>query len=312
MECQQNNVGIKCHLSLIELQKNGLLPTNKIVLGDVNVYCSQVFELNPSHYAVIALIEIDNQVFPRLFYHSNSQGTWRVMPYATKNRKEIQWFGKGNCEADTQLPIPVICALNNLPHPTEQNKFHAAGNIVQTVKNEWSPHPFGEQIQMNQSMFYNEGVRPSFLVGTPKPTDINMPNDVNLHPDFSAKVADFKQTIPHYGEVSVKIFASKDKSLLYMFYEMDDGRAFLSSAECIQDVGINSFGVRQNIIEMHHMDAPLLEYPKQIHPDFLPEKWHENRYQSDGTYWNNWNSIRELEIIKMYYSEQGRELPEKV
>lgn len=298
-------------LSLAELHENGLLPTNKIVLGDVNIYCSNLFE-HSSHNVSIALIEIDKQVFPRLLYHSNSQGTWRVMPYATKEGKKIAHFGKGNCEADTQLPISVICALNKLPHPDAKDNFYKAGNIVQTVAKPWSSNAFLNQIQMNQSMFLDKGNLPAFLAGVPDPKKIHMPKDINLHPDFSMNVADFKQTIPHYGEVNVKIFASKDKSLLYMFYEMDDGRAFLSSVECIREVGINSFGVREKIIEIQNMDAPLLEYPQQIRDGFGPGEVFENQYQSDGTYINNWNYICELEIIRMYYSEQGRDMPKKV
>lgn len=306
------------NLSLAALQKQGLLPTNKIVIGDVSVYCSNIFKLNSGQHAAIALIEIDNQVFPRLIVHSNSQGTWRVIPYGMKGFQEgdegfkfgITWFGKGQCETDTQLPIPVICALNNLSShvSTEPNE---AKNLVQTVKNKFVLDKlFDKQVQINQSVFLNEGVRPNWMVPL-DPREVNMPKDVNLHPDFSEKVADFKQTIPHYGEVSVKIFASKDKSVLYMFYEMQDGRAFLASVECIQGVGINSFGVREAILELQTMDAPLLEYDQQIHPEFRPHS-NENNYKSEGPYQNNWNYIRELEIIKMYYREQSKMMPEQV
>jgi hypothetical protein len=109
----------------------------------------------------------------------------------------------------------------------------------------------------------------------------------------------------------VRIFASNDKSILYMFYEANDGRAFLSSSECIKDVEINAFGVRKKIIDMGHMDAPLLEYYKQIPEEFDPKERFENCYDS-RSYCNNWNYVRELEIIKMYYEKQNRTLPDPV
>ena len=69
----------------------------------------------------------------------------------------------------------------------------------------------------------------------------------------------------------------------------------------------------KKIIEMQNMDAPLLEYNEQIPREFEPEKGSQNQYQSESrNYSNNWNFVRELEIIKMYYEKQGRELPEKV
>lgn len=285
-----------------------------------------------THYVVVALVEIDDQVFPRLYYHSNSQGTWRAMPYASKISanpfadfceesepsdadKRIVHYGKGQCETDTQLPIPLICALNSLPYSSAQQSDYRAAEIVKTRGFEKNPN-FHQQVQFNESMFLQKGAPKQFfntgmvVPNPPNPKHIHMPVDKNLHPDFSNVLQEFKQTIPHYGEVTVKIFASKDESLLYMFYEASDGRAFLASVECVQGVGINSYGVRESIIHIENMDAPLLEYRQQIPPGFGPKKY-ASTYEST-TYQSNWNFLRELELIQMYYSKQGRALPDRV
>lgn len=309
-------------LNLDTLKSNQLLPTNKMVLGEVEYYCSDVFKFN-DNFAVIALVEINHQVFPRLFYHSNSQGTWRVMPFAGKllvpfldeEKKHVVHFGKGQCETDTQLPIPLICALNKQSTTDAKSSPFDAGQIVETRVGK--PPVFLDQVHINQSMFLEEGAKNGFVntgMAIPKPPDPKanrLPEDVNLHPDFSLTLASFKQTIPHYGEVTVQIFRSKDGKLAYMFYETRDGRAFLASIECIRDVGINSYGVREKIIRVENMDAPLLEYEIQISPGFEPKDPLKNRYES-GKYQNNWNYIRELEVIRLYYQEQGRELPDPV
>jgi hypothetical protein len=308
-------------ISLDELKRNGLLPIHHIVLGEVSIYCSNVFKLE-NHYVAIALVQINDKLYPRLIYHSNSQGTWRVIPDAVKmsgeqfGERQIVHFGKGQCESDTQLSIPLICALNNLSYSTAEETQYNAGNIVETcVFGE--PPRFNQEAQAIPSMFlqetapkwfYNTGM---IVPRTPNPKDIRMPINGDLHPDFSEILANFQQTIPHYGEVFIKIFASKDKNILYMFYEMRDGRAFLAATECIHEAGITSFGVREKFAETNNMDAPLLEYSSQIPRGFEPEHPFENRYDS-GFYQSNWNFVRELEIIQRYYSEQGKPLPEKV
>lgn len=307
-------------VSLSELMKSGLLPTKRITLGNVNYFCSKAFKLG-SNDAIVGLVEIDNQVFPRIFYHSNSQGTWRVMPFARKvsffvdEPKKIIHFGKGSSETDTQLPILLICALNNLCD-SAQNVNYPAGNIVQTEIERRELKFFLNRIIIEEAKCLKEGAPNNFynagmdIPFPPNPTDIRMPDDENLHPDFSNKL-ELKQTIPHYGAILVRIFPSKDKRLFYLFYETDDGRAFLASIEYVQGVHINSFGVREKILNIEHMDAPLLEYHQQISPAFSPNDPFSNRYQTI-TYRNNWNYVRELLIIQEYYKQQGRVLPDSL
>ncbi len=297
-------------VDLKDLMKNGLLPTKKMTLGNVNYFCSKPFKLEVTHDAVIALVEIDNQVFPRVFYHSNSQGTWRVMPFARKvslsidEPKKIIHPGKGGGETDTQLPVFLTCALNNL-YDSVQSDNYLAGSMLQTELGQRELPLFLNRIFMDETKSLREGDQT--IPFPPNPTDMQLPNDERPHPDFSNKF-EFKQAIPHYGAIFVRIFPSKDKRLMYLFYETEDERAFLASVEFTQGVGINSFGVREKIVNIEHMDASLLEYFNLISRSFLPADPFNNRYQS-RTYHNNWNYVRELPIIQEYYKQQGRVLP---
>ncbi|SCA58951.1 hypothetical protein AB751O23_BJ_00080 [Chlamydiales bacterium SCGC AB-751-O23] len=302
-------------MDLSELEKRGLLPTNYMSIENAGFYCSKMFTLSNDHLAVVALVEVDNKLYPRIFYHSNSQGTWRVMPFARKRgegaEREIAHYGKGECETDTQLPISITCALNKLPYSNAQGTAFKAADIVNTYNGD---PDFTNQVRLDVSMFLKEEMPLLDRRGNInkiRPENISMPADQALHPDFSNKVSQLTQTIPHYGKVSVNVFYSKDKSLLYMFHEMSDGRAFLSSVEKIKDVPINSFGVRERFVNLKGADAPLLEYSEQILRDFQAKNPISRYYESDK-YESNWNFIRELEIIKMYYSEQGRVIPREV
>lgn len=310
-------------LSLEDLNQQKLLPTHHLQIGAVHYYCSPIFTLD-RHQAVIALVEIEGKLFPRVFYHSISQGTWRVLPYATKRNsednqteKELIHYGKGKCETDTQLPIPLNCALNALP--SEQSpRCPKAHQVIETSLS-LLPHlrekdrTFDQLgIQIQPSMLLREGDDSDFIMGgmhvphPPDPQTNQMPMDENLHPDFSTKVM-WRQEIQDYGKIRAKIFPSKDRSLLYLFYEASDGRAFLASADTVQ-AKITSFGVREALIEMHSMDAPLLEYRQQVPSYHWPKELDKNRYQSTQ-YINQWNYVRQLPIIQQYYQKQGRAIP---
>lgn len=161
-----------------------------------------------------------------------------------------------------------------------------------------------------------EGAPKMFMKGgnmvprSPNPKLLKMPQDLQLHPDFTF-ITEYQTELKEYGKIEVKIVPSKDRSLQYAFYETIDGRTFLASVEKIKDNPINAYGLRGEALELENMDAPLLEYEIQIPPGYEPAKRKENRYESKD-YVNNWNYIRELEIIQLYYAEQKRELPPKI
>lgn len=314
-------------VNLKDLQKNGLLPTHQMTLGDVTYFCSDIFKFD-KHFAVVGLVEIEGQVFPRIFYHSHSQGTWRVIPFASKTPLEefndedparrVWHFGKGQCETDVQLPIALIAALNHQSYEGVKINQYPAERMIVTLKRDTDlleAPSFCGLVQIEQFTNVQEepgaeihraidGYRP------PHPSSISLPNDKNLLPDFANGI-EFQQSLPSYGAVTVKIFPSQNKEILYMFYEAADGRAFLASVESTKKTGINSFGVRDKILNLGYINIPLLEYRGQIHREFYPTKPGENLYQDQTNYYfNNWNYLKELEIIKMYYSEQGRSMPE--
>ena len=93
-----------------------------------------------------------------------------------------------------------------------------------------------------------------------------------------------------------------------MFYEASDGKVFLAGIERVKDNPINPFGVRVKAMESFGMTVPLLEYASQMANYYITEG---NRYQSDG-YYCTWNYLHDLEIIKMYYQQQGKELPKTI
>lgn len=298
----------KRSVNLIKLQQEGLLPTNKIKIDDVSIYYSPVF-VNDKHHLAILLVESKGKVYPRIAYHSNSQGTWRVLPYASKTHEEgadaLKWYGKGNYEAETELPIQVICALNNglfASKTEESSKKYNPADYVSEIPRYFPLHKFNSSIKSSMSFFQdsNTGVKIAK----------KLEDEPQLWPNFtSTKQLYFNQKIPHYGEVSVSLVPSYDECLLYMFYETTDGRSFIAHIENVASP-INKYGVRSHAFETN-LDAPLLEYNTQIHIDHYPKNENAPRYESND-YINNWNGVKKNPFIQAYYAFAERNLPAEV
>jgi hypothetical protein len=255
-------------------------PRYKLQLDGITYYCSNpVYNENIVRPAIIALVCKDGHVYPRVFYSSNSQACWRVAPLI-----EYQPFyiGKGKDENDTQLPIAVQIALNRLP--TNPKKSSVLLHHI-TGQNEDNYCQEVESIALSEF----PGLLPNF--GNPiLVTEINASK---------------------YGKLKASLFASKDGSVQYLFYEDKNGRAFLAVVEKVKDNPINSYGVRKNAFELLGMDAPLIEHACMISKEFWAEAEWEPKYP-EGRYSSNWNYVRQIKIIQDYYRAQKREAPPEI
>ncbi|MCH9608877.1 MAG: hypothetical protein S4CHLAM45_06060 [Chlamydiales bacterium] len=286
-------------VDLKSIQQNGLLPKYKMSIGDVNYYCSPPFK-QPKHYYTLAFVEIDNRVFPRLFYTSGSQGVWRCLPAAHLNELGgFGWLSKGLGERTVQLPIALTTGLDQL-EKTDLTKEQFFPSLIQLVNRVNSKDfAFQEEVTAQTSVQMNLSSKHKFVIKgdaiipcPPDPKSIKMPENKDLWPDFTIK-KEMNLNTPLYGDVMAKIYPSKDKSLLYLFYETAEGMVYLANVERLT-VPITTFGVRQRSMQTHGMDTPLYEYFKQI-----PEGY-DKSHTKKGKYTLNWLYVQELAIIKLY------------
>lgn len=320
-QIQQTNVKYpKLDLSTLSESQ---MPIHKMKVGEVTYYCSQPF-LNKQNASVLALVKIGDKVFPRTFYCSKSQVSWRAMPSVQKKQIEhgnpLGHINKGHFESDTQLPFVLNLALLDLKissDPIHTIGYQKIANLLETeLMNYRPPANYIHRVNKTPFAWKPEGAPDHFhnkdgdrIPLDPNPHDSKMPQDVGLHPDFSTLLysRDFEDRF--YGKLTAKVYASKDKNLQFLFHEAADGRAYLAGIEKIKDNPINTYGVRKYAVEAGMFTSPLLEYHIQIAPGY--EASEADRYHALDDYGNNWNYVCELEIIKMYYNEQRREIPPK-
>lgn len=303
--------------------KDDLFPKHKIVCGDFSYFVSNTFYLKTQNIAVVALIKVGDKVYPRIFYQSKSQGTWRSMPAATNDGFQFIRLGKGFNENDTQLPIKINLELHKLELPKKKAPGPFHGDTMELLNMVENNHDLTEiyedNVKIKNKIKLNEGAKHSFeksglwVPNPPDPTSIKMPEDKAFLPNFkNGAVETYQLQLKEYGQVTAHIFESVNKDLNYLFYEASDGRAFLASVDQVNDNALNAYGIFEECFDLMHIDAPLLEYWKQIPEGYEPISYvGKNNYEATG-YTNNWNYVRELEIIKQYYQERNIPIPEKV
>jgi hypothetical protein len=143
----------------------------------------------------------------------------------------------------------------------------------------------------------------------PDPKAIGLPPEDQL-PDFSKPLNEPQRVKDDfYVVITPHIYPSKNGQLHYLFHEVK-GRVYLAGIEKVVGNPINSFGVRKEAFETKGMDAPLMEYKDQV-PHECESEQIRGVPSSWLTYISNWNYVRDLEIIKLYYSAHNLPLPER-
>lgn len=308
-------------------------PVNKITIGNATYYCSNPIMLHDDHVGVVALVEIEGKVFPRVFYESQSQASWRVAPGIDKSKGYLGYLNKGGGESSTQLPTALIGALHNLNNerktegrPLPELTVEDSHPLVRSM-NKYSFLP-GERVYQKGSKSTQMDI--SFM-GLTKMEDIEVTGkgfvekysapdtvgvaDPKMLPDFNKPKASFQINSDTYGPLNAHIFMSHNGNLQYMICEDKSGRAFIANIEIIkhdnEENPINKYGVRSWVAMLRQIDMPLMEYGSMIDEHFEAPYFAESNTKK-GNYYSTWNYIREIPVIKAYYESQGRQVPPRV
>ena len=307
----------------------GAAPRFELKVDDATFYLTPPFSFFGGRQIALAFVDVDNAIYTRVLYRSNSQFSWRVCD-ATSGRH----IGKGFHEFDKQLPIPVTVALLKM-HDQEatlnagedeqlsQSELSQqllrgltedgiaglkSGRVIRTPQRKYFSREYAAHIASEPMTFSRvEGWLKT--AGDLRVADLDhvaLPPKDEL-PNLSIPIAEFRFTSPAYaelndgdGELIGKVFLSHDKRIRYLFFEDSDGRVVMSGAEALT-AEINVFGLRSRYLETAGMDAPLMEYRMQIPEQFGGKK--------ESGVASNWPYVRRQPIIQYYYRTLGRQPP---
>lgn len=313
------------------LRAAGVAPVHVINVADAQFQLSKPFALDESHQMAVAWIRVGEQRAIRVLYRSNSQCVWRLCD-ATDQRH----IGKGFHEFDKQVPIDVTIALLRKCDDLGRLEvwFEADGAISQfqladrmlkllTVDREEGLRS-GDVVDYRSTYVTREYASTMPQVAVPfSIVDAHLraanggrvadPNATRLppkkqRPNFEKAFKTVHFRIPSYAkhaggdaDLTGEAYLSNDKQLKYLFVIDSEGRAMLAGVEKL-DAPVSVLGVRRQYVDVHGMDAPLMEYGEQIPVTFGGRR--------DGHYQSNWDWVRRQPIIRHFYEATGRTLPE--
>lgn len=277
----------------------------KYALGEIDgakVFLSDIIENinDQSHPFIAAYIQPENEKYisPRLFYRSNSSMLWRFLP-KMKNRH----FGKSTYGEDAMnAPFLLQATIEDLRqrHPSsrsakesemvmsfddpaiplygEYGDLQDYGDMREII----TPREIGDKRSLTPEDYYHgtiEVMSRNCRLYSPADPETCVVSD-NLSPDFSKVTAAWRTQNDIYGSVMAECFDSKDSSLKYLFFQNNEGRAWVGAVE-LNRSKLSSAGVKQEFIRPGSLTTPLYEYhTNNVRQDF----------RRDGTgYWGNPN-----------------------
>lgn len=239
------------------LQDEGIIPTYKLVLGQTTVWLSHLYRVLGKRPAVIGFIQTsDVPTVIRSFYRSNSQGVWRYLNDYHLNNGFFDWYAQGHASDTITASLALQKALGAIEkNPTsyllvERSELVLAGTARER-KNK-TPHvgSAGKPVQLKGSFYHPDGLM------DPEHAQFT---DQNQSPDFSSRVASWTKHSPIYGDISVEVFMSHDKSLYFMFCNDNEERAWIAHIEQV-DSTFTSTGVMSPLIDAGALTTPAFEY----------------------------------------------------
>jgi hypothetical protein len=250
------------------LREKGLAPRYKIDMGDSVVWLSSsAYNLGGDRIAVVAYVEKDGEIFARSYWLSNSQAVWRLLPSYTLENDQINWYGKGWDEESIFLPVPIQKVLseitkdeNSVLNIDEPDFIFAGTTRVGTLagilsNNEQDKFPFYKEVNMNPRKLSGLRYEADSSKKIP-PKELILTTEES--PNFTNLLGSWTQKTNMYGEISVEVYESNDKTLNYLLCKDIRGRVWIGG---IQEIGeMTSTGLQKNWVLGGDLTTPAFEY----------------------------------------------------
>ncbi len=290
------------------VKKYGLQPNETVKVGNTKFSIGDPFDIGDGRVAAIAVIENGGTTSTRLFYKSNSQGIFRLLPGTTSNG----WFSKGVGEASLDAPSAVQRALSekissNSVRTNLPENFHQF--VVPEYKTSYEAMVAAGKdpalaVSRQDILIPNKNIIESKATIHASPQELKLANS-SYAPEFATgKVTTYETTTSAAGKVTANVFKSVDGSLEYTFFEDKTGRAWIASIDSTKNP-INEAGIRSTSVNTGDLTMPRYEYPAQI-----PEGYRgTGRFGPSNSYGDAWPYLRETPLIKAYYQSRGLPVP---
>jgi hypothetical protein len=285
------------------LKKYDLLPSFSFKHNSAEIILSKRFSRpDKDRYHAIGYIKIDGVVYPRVFYHSNSHGTFRVIDGVLDG-----WYSKGPGQAFISIPFNITKFLLN----------GCAGDGPKRYKKELAEMLAKSDDHLyyfNNYGVFDDNVSPGLeeatidLVRDGNGSLMRNPSDLiikdGFEPDFSNEILSFDAETKAAGPVKVFVYRSINEKLEYMVMQAEDQKIWIAEINTFGE-DLNKFGIASKQFDLGDLLQPRWEHSSEVAVDFKSSVQSPFRPK----YSSNWNYLREVPVIKNWYSSKGICLP---
>jgi hypothetical protein len=292
---------------LKKVKEHNIEPSQTVTVGKTKISLSEPFDIGQGRVASIAVVENAGVTSTQIYYRSNSQGVFRLLPGTTQKG----WFSKGIGEGSLDAPSEVQRALaqqvsaGKIRKDVPSNLYEEAVPKYQTAIEAQFAAVDNANLNIKPKPILSESAGPKINGKYSKPQDLVVKVE-KQNPDFSkGPVSTYDSSTGAAGDVKVSVFKSKDGSLEYTFFEDKSGRAWVASVNDVK-APVNAAGIRSGAVDAGDLTIPRYEYHQQIPGGYSGR----GRYGNSGEYGDAWPYLKEVPVIKDYYRSRGVAVPE--
>ena len=277
------------------LRRNNLYPRYMIETEGVKIYFSQLYRMS-SRLAVVVYVDTGNGiVVARTYYQSSSQAMWRYLPGYLMRDGSIGWYDKGHSEDSLNAPYIIQMALSTLSRGQILEVDNPSLIFAGTARDIYTQE---ERTYVGEIEKEPTKLKGNFYAGEDMK---NNPNQVVFYdkadePDYNNLLVSFTMPSKAYGEITVEVYASKNRKYKFMLCKDSKDRVWIGGVE--NGSNITSMGIRENWVYGGDLSTPAFEYYSQ---DF----GYGNDELRQGRYVDMFkNYISKIPIIAEYVSKQ--------
>ena len=288
----------QAHEVLARLQ---LTPEHALTVRNANYRLTDLVDIGEGRLAAVAIVEIDGVATVQVFYRSNSQAGWRLLP-ATNEGIGLPGYDKAGGEAILDLPSSVQARLSNLA---------GAGRVRRDLHSQAVEDLVNKVVPRNRSPqeYVEYENSPDHARNQVKETKLGSAGagvPASKRPNFDKLVLQYKSRSAVAGDVDALVYESVDGMVEYTIFRDVDNHVWIGSVTS-KTANITPLGVASESVTVPKEDlVPLWEYHRQIPSGYGRGVVNPQRPE----YGSAWAFLKERPLIQAWYKATGTTMPE--
>ena len=284
------------------LAKLKLSPEHTLTVRNAKYQLTDLVDIGEGRLAAVAIVEVDGVATVQVFYRSNSQAGWRLLPATNEGVYGQPGYDKAGAEHILDLPSSVQAKLSNLAEAGNvRTDLH--GDAVEGLVNKVVPRnrSIEEHDAYKHSSDYAGKQVKQVVLADPATGRIS----AGKRPDFTKPVSQYKSKSAAAGEVDALVYESADGTLEYTVFKDADNHIWIGSVTS-KEAKITPLGVASEAVTLPKENlVPLWEYHQQIPGG---SRGVTNPRRSE--YGSAWDFLKQQPDIKAWYKATGTPMPD--